>query len=104
MPTKQIRIERFIDGLVRPLYRVVAPQMKTFPSYLTTVDYARMLEMKEMEARASQEKTKKHKAEGVFSGQSSGTFGKGSKPHARRGTIQWSIGSTGQFFCKLTRE
>ena len=72
-----MRIERFIDGLVRPLYRAVTPQMKTFPSYSATVDCARMLEMK---ARASQERTKKHKSEGAFSGQSSGTSNKGSKP------------------------
>ena len=83
--TERMRIERFIDGLVRPLYRAVAPQMKTFPSYSVTVDCARMLEMKEMEAHASQERTKKHKSEGAYSGQSSGTSNKGSKPSIRRG-------------------
>ena len=36
--TEWIRIERFINWLVRPLYRVVAPQMKNFPSYLAIVD------------------------------------------------------------------
>ena len=41
------------DRLVRPMYKVVAPQMKTFPSYSTIVDYARMLEMEEIEASAS---------------------------------------------------
>ena len=46
-----MRIKRFIDGLMRPLYRVVAPQMKSFPSYLDVMDYAKMLEMKEMEAQ-----------------------------------------------------
>ena len=53
-------IERFIGRLVKPLYRAVAPQMKSFPSYSTVVDYSKMLEMNEMEALASQEKTKKH--------------------------------------------
>ena len=80
-----MRIKRFIDGPVRPLYRAVTPQMKTFPSYSAAMDYARMLEMKEIEAHASQERTKKHKSEGAYGGQSSGTSNKGSKPQIRIG-------------------
>ena len=65
---EQMRIERFINGLVKPLYKVVAPQIKTFPSYLAIVDCAKMLEMKKMETHASHERTKKHKVEGTSSG------------------------------------
>ena len=90
VPTERMRIERFIEGLVMPLYRAVAPQMKTFPSYAAAVDCARMIEMKEMEMRASQERAKKFKIGGNFSGQSSGTYGKGSKSQAPQGGSQWS--------------
>ena len=45
-----------------------------------------MLEMKEMEAHASQEKTKEHKIEGAYGGQSSTNFNKGLKPQIQRGT------------------
>ena len=70
VPTKKMKIKRFIDGLVRPLFRVVAPQMKSFPSYAAIMDCAKMLEIKEMEVHASQERTKKSRTEGRFSGQS----------------------------------
>ena len=49
VPTKKIKIERFIDGLVRLLFRVVVLKMKFFPSYVVAVDCAKMLKMKEME-------------------------------------------------------
>ena len=94
VPTERMRIERFIEGLVMPLYRAVAPQMKTFPSYAAAVDCARMIEMKEMEMRASQERAKKIKIGGNFSGQSSGTYGKGSKSQAPQGGSQWSSRSS----------
>ena len=48
-----MKIERFIDGLVRPRFRVVALQMKLFPSYVVVVNCAKMLEIKEMEVHAS---------------------------------------------------
>ena len=66
MPIKLLRIERIIDELVRPFYRVVTPLMKTSPSYLAIVDCASMLEMKEMEACASQERTKMYKTESAY--------------------------------------
>ena len=68
--------------------------MKSFPFYSIVVDYVRMLEIKEMEARVSQEKTKKHKTEGAYGGQSSGTFNKGSKPQIWKENTQGSFGST----------
>ena len=69
--------------------------MKTFPSNSVTVDCARMLEMKEIEARASQERTKKYKVKGTFNGQGSGTSSKGSKNQAQRETPQWILRSIG---------
>ena len=72
-----MRIERFIEKLVRPLYLVVAPQMKTFLSYLATIDCAWMLEMKEIEMCALQDKTKKVKIQSSFGGQTSGAIKKG---------------------------
>ena len=66
----------FIDGLVRPLYKVMAPQMNTFPSYSAIMDCVRMLEMNEIEDHASQKKTKKHKTKGTYSVQSSATSSK----------------------------
>ena len=79
VPTKHIRVDRFIYKLVRPLYRVVIPQVKTFPSYSITMDCVRMLKMKEIKAHVLKEKKKKHKAKGAFSGQSDGTSNKGSR-------------------------
>ena len=96
VPTEKMKIERFIDGLVRPLFRAVAPQMKTFPSYAAAVDCARMIEMKEMEVRVSQERTKKFKSEGGFSGQSSGATSKRSKSQSHKGGSQGVSGSMGQ--------
>ena len=96
VPTENMKIERFIDGLIRPLFRVVAPQMKSFPSYATIVDYVRMLEMKEMEVRAFQQRTKKSKIEGGFSGQSSGAISKRFRPPSRKGESQGILGSMGQ--------
>ena len=55
--------ERFVDRLMRPLYRVMAPQIKTCPSYLAIMDCMRMLEMKEMKAYALQKRTKNPKIE-----------------------------------------
>ena len=75
-----MRIERFINALVRPLYKEMAPKMKSFPSYSIVVDCVKMLEIKEIEAHALQEKTKKHKTEHTYGSQSDGTFNKGSKP------------------------
>ena len=54
IPTKKMKIKRFIDRLVRLLFRVVALQIIFFPSYATLVDCYRMLEMKDMEVCASQ--------------------------------------------------
>ena len=40
VPTKRIRIEMFIYGLMRPLYKAMALYMMTFLSYLTIMDCA----------------------------------------------------------------
>ena len=67
--------------------------MKSFPSHAIVVDYAKMLEIKEMKVHASQERTKKSKIEGGFSGQSSGATSKRSKPPSRKGESQGISGS-----------
>ena len=46
----------------------MAPKMKSLSSYSTAMDYARLLEMKEIEAHELQEQTKKHKTEGTYGG------------------------------------
>ena len=101
VPTERMRIERFIDGLVRPLFRAVAPQMKSFPSYSAAVECAKMLEMKEMDVR---EKAKRTKFEGGFSGQSSGAQSKKSGPQAPKVVPQRPMGSITQSSASSQRE
>ena len=50
---EKMKIGRFTDRLLRPLFGMVAPPMKPFSSYTTIVDCARILEIKEMEVCAS---------------------------------------------------
>ena len=71
-------------------------QMKSYLSYLAAMDCARMLEIKEMEVRASQERTKKSKTEGGFNGQSSGATSKGSRPPSYKGESRGTLGSMEQ--------
>ncbi|XP_070018135.1 uncharacterized protein [Nicotiana sylvestris] len=52
VPTKEARVQRFVDGLVGRLYTVVAPQMKTL-SYCNVVDLARKIENKGRDERAT---------------------------------------------------
>nr|XP_009802819.1 PREDICTED: uncharacterized protein LOC104248285 [Nicotiana sylvestris] len=67
VPTKEARVQRFIDGLVGRLYTVVAPQMKTL-SYSDVVDLARKIENKGRKERAASDLRKKSKIGGAFSG------------------------------------
>ena len=62
-----MRIERFIKGLAKPLYQVIAPQMKMFLSHSIIMDYVKVLEMKETKLSAFQEKIKKIKTRDIFS-------------------------------------
>ena len=61
---------------MRPLFRTVVPQIKSFSSYIVVVDCAKMVDVKKMEVHVSQERTKKPKTEGGFSDQSSGATSK----------------------------
>ena len=74
----------------------MALQTNSFPSYTTVVYCVKMIEMKEMEVHASQERTKKSKTEGGFNSQSSGATSKGSKPPSHRGESRGTLGSMGQ--------
>ncbi|WRX28552.1 Retrotransposon gag domain - like 10 [Theobroma cacao] len=56
------KIQRFMDGLVEPLFRAVASL--DFKTYCTAVDYAQQIEMKTNESRAARDRTKKAKTEG----------------------------------------
>nr|XP_009776764.1 PREDICTED: uncharacterized protein LOC104226447 [Nicotiana sylvestris] len=52
VPTKEARVQRFIDGLVGRIYTAVAPQMKT-SSYSDVVDLARNIENKGRDERTT---------------------------------------------------
>ncbi|XP_070005812.1 uncharacterized protein [Nicotiana sylvestris] len=52
VPTKEARVQRFVDGLVGRLYTAVAPRMKTL-SYSDVVDLARKIENKRREEHAT---------------------------------------------------
>ncbi|XP_075112245.1 uncharacterized protein LOC142182153 [Nicotiana tabacum] len=67
VPTKEARVQRFVDGLVGRLYTIVAPLMKTL-SYFDVVDLARKIENKGREERAASDLHKKAKIGGDFSG------------------------------------
>ena len=53
--------------------------MKTFPSSWTTLNCAKMFEMKEIKIHELQERVKKTKIKGTYNGQSSSTSSKGLK-------------------------
>ncbi|XP_070039351.1 uncharacterized protein [Nicotiana tomentosiformis] len=67
VPTKESRVQRFVDGLVGRLYTAEAPQMKTL-CYSDAVDLARKIETKGREERATSDLRKKAKIGGSFSG------------------------------------
>ena len=50
--------------------------MKSFPSYVRVVDCAKILEIEEIEVHAFQERTKRLKTKGGFSGHSSKVINK----------------------------
>lgn len=54
MLTKQKRIKRFIKGLIKPLFRVLATQRFAF--YATVVDATRMTKTKRMESRMERDR------------------------------------------------
>ncbi|XP_017976442.1 PREDICTED: uncharacterized protein LOC108661959 [Theobroma cacao] len=60
--TEEIKIQRFVDGLVEPLFRAVASQ--DFTTYSAVVDCAQRIEMRTSESRAIRDRAKKTKIEG----------------------------------------
>ncbi|XWS50895.1 hypothetical protein CRYUN_Cryun12cG0129400 [Craigia yunnanensis] len=60
--TEEMKVKRFVNGLVEPLFIVVEPQK--FASYSLVVDCARMIEIRSAKSCTAQEKIKKAKIEG----------------------------------------
>ncbi|WRX28306.1 hypothetical protein QQP08_020793 [Theobroma cacao] len=59
---EEIKIQRFVDGLIEPLFRAVAS--RDFNTYFVLVDYAQRIEMRTTESRATRDKVKRAKIEG----------------------------------------
>ncbi|EOY21530.1 DNA/RNA polymerases superfamily protein, putative isoform 2 [Theobroma cacao] len=62
VPTEEMKVKRFVDGLVWPLFRAIGPQR--FDSYSSAVDCARRIEMRSVESCVAHVKTKKARMEG----------------------------------------
>ncbi|EOY03326.1 DNA/RNA polymerases superfamily protein [Theobroma cacao] len=60
--TEEMKIQRFVDGLVEPLFRAVAS--RDFTTYSTAVDRAQRIEMRTSESRAARDRAKRCKTEG----------------------------------------
>ncbi|XP_017972547.1 PREDICTED: uncharacterized protein LOC108661162 [Theobroma cacao] len=60
--TKEMKIQRFVDGLVEPLFRAVAS--RDFNTYSAVVNCAQRIEIKTYESRAMRDKAKRAKTEG----------------------------------------
>ncbi|XP_017978268.1 PREDICTED: uncharacterized protein LOC108662422 [Theobroma cacao] len=60
--TEEMKIQRFMDGLVVPLFRAVAYQ--DFNTYFVAVDCAQRIEMRTSESRAARDKAKRAKTKG----------------------------------------
>ncbi|XWS48174.1 hypothetical protein CRYUN_Cryun13aG0050400 [Craigia yunnanensis] len=56
-----MKVKRFVNGLVKPLFRDVAPQK--FTSYSSAVDYARLIKIWSVESCVARERTKKARIE-----------------------------------------
>ncbi|XP_038702123.1 uncharacterized protein LOC119998777 [Tripterygium wilfordii] len=64
--TEEMRITRFVNGLVTPLFNAVASQ--EFTTYAAAVDRVRKIEIRRLEDRGGQEQSKKSRTVGSFSG------------------------------------
>ncbi|WRX23329.1 zinc finger protein [Theobroma cacao] len=63
--TEEMKIQRFVDGLVEPLFRAVAS--RDFTTYSAAVDRAQCIEMRTSESRAARDRAKRGKTEGYQS-------------------------------------
>ncbi|WRX16502.1 Retrotransposon gag domain - like 10 [Theobroma cacao] len=78
--TEEMKIQRFVDGLVEPLFRVVASQ--DFTTYSTAVDCAQRIEMRTSESRAARDRAKRARTEGY---QARKDFNSGGSSSSRQG-------------------
>lgn len=53
---EKLKIRRFLEGLVFPLYNSVAGQVKQFATYVDAIDCARMIEFRRIKEKASLKK------------------------------------------------
>lgn len=60
--TKEMKIQRFVDGLVEPLFQAVAS--RDFNTYSAAVDCAQRIEMRTSESRVVRDRAKRVKTEG----------------------------------------
>ncbi|EOY08454.1 DNA/RNA polymerases superfamily protein [Theobroma cacao] len=78
--TEEMKIQRFVDGLVEPLFRAVASQ--DFTTYSAAVDRAQRIEMRTSESRAARDRAKRGKIEGY---QGRRDFSSGGSSSSRQG-------------------
>lgn len=60
--TEEMKIQRFVDELVEPLFRAMAS--RDFDTYSTTVDCTQRIDMKTNESRPTSDKAKRAKTKG----------------------------------------
>ncbi|EOY18885.1 DNA/RNA polymerases superfamily protein [Theobroma cacao] len=78
--TEEMKIQRFVDGLVEPLFRAVAS--RDFTTYSAAVDRAQRIEMRTSESRATRDRAKRGKTEGY---QGRRDFSSGGSSSSRQG-------------------
>ncbi|EOY00166.1 Uncharacterized protein TCM_009841 [Theobroma cacao] len=78
--TEEMKIQRFVDGLVEPLFRAVAS--RDFTTYSAAVDRAQRIEMRTNESRAARDRAKRGKTEGY---QGRRDFSSGGSSSSRQG-------------------
>ncbi|WRX09993.1 Retrotransposon gag domain - like 8 [Theobroma cacao] len=87
--TKEMKIQRFVDGLVEPLFQVVAS--RDFNTYSAVVDCAQRIEMRTSESRVVRDRAKRLKHKGSDSPSASivvgqRTFSVGRQQDTRQGS------------------
>ncbi|WRX15370.1 zinc finger protein [Theobroma cacao] len=80
--TEEMKIQRIMDGLVKPLFRAVAS--RDFKSYSVAVDCAQWIKMRTSESRVGRDRAKRAKTEGYQAGQR--TFSAGRQQDTRQGS------------------
>ncbi|EOX94096.1 Uncharacterized protein TCM_003239 [Theobroma cacao] len=100
--TEEMKIQRFVDGLVEPLFRAVAS--RDFTTYSAAVDRAQRIEMRTNESRAARDRAKRGKTEGY---QGCRDFSSGGSSSSRQGPQRDSrdniVNSSTLLFVKVVR-